>query len=477
MTSAAQRGYDFELVVSKLLRDSGFAVTRNARAARPRQTDIYATLDDLHLIVEVKNRRKKIDVSDIDAMRSRLARTPADVVGAIFTTSSLTANAIEVIETHRGREIIVFQGEEIGLLSSGKQNLWALIQRKRKTLRKQGKVWTAREGEREFLSVKLPHGETKFRCAEVNSSYFSTRTRNAHTSFALQVPDTGWGSLCGEGASLTLDIALNSSADLHDLFGLLHDWFGLTAAGAFSIHQTDAAWHGVGARDFVEAVGNWRRRYSQAGLKKLHHSEDLHYLDQLRDGWLSFSSRQRVDLEGDRSFFHHSELTIQLPGLPVDMAPYLNLCRYTRNDWGQFRYISQRLTFRRRLSKAIPLDVVGAVITVMPNNDRIAVGVIARNPFFRRRRLPRELQDEELVALQDILETELLLCSLRDCHPECDVVDRYVLQGFEGTATYSSHVIRPYGTWNKIVQYGPKKRNRLGELQKLGEEASRLSAK
>jgi Restriction endonuclease len=103
LTSAAARGREFEAEVAKFLRTAGFDVTPNAKTAKPRQTDLFAKGDNLDLLVEVKNQKRDLDVSDIDALRSRLDRTPPDIVGAIFTTSGLTKNAIAEIEKDRIR--------------------------------------------------------------------------------------------------------------------------------------------------------------------------------------------------------------------------------------------------------------------------------------------------------------------------------------------------------------------------------------
>src|SRR5262245_52866661 len=104
MRGAARRGREFEIEIATLLRAASFRVVENAGVARPRQTDLYAQCEGLDLLVEVKNQQRKVDVSDIDALRSRLHRTTADVVGAIFTTSKLTAGAIKAIEADRTRE-------------------------------------------------------------------------------------------------------------------------------------------------------------------------------------------------------------------------------------------------------------------------------------------------------------------------------------------------------------------------------------
>lgn len=106
MKSTTEQGNELEAKIARYLRSSGFEVTVDAKAARPRQTDLFARNEDVDLLIEVKNRRRKIDVGDVDALRSRLNRVTSDIVGVIFATSDLTRGAIEAIETDRRREIL-----------------------------------------------------------------------------------------------------------------------------------------------------------------------------------------------------------------------------------------------------------------------------------------------------------------------------------------------------------------------------------
>src|SRR6202008_234237 len=98
-----------------------------------------------------------------DALRSRLSRAPADVVGVVFSTSGLTKGAVEVIEANRSREILVVTGLEIGLLRSGEQSVVALLERKREALRAHGRFWAKETDALEFTTVQLPRTDLEFR--------------------------------------------------------------------------------------------------------------------------------------------------------------------------------------------------------------------------------------------------------------------------------------------------------------------------
>jgi Holliday junction resolvase len=457
MQHVANRGREFENKIAELLRVSGFRVTSNAGAARPRQTDLYAQGDGVDLLVEVKDRQRKVNVGDVDSLRSRLDRTAADVVGAIFTTSEVTKGVIKAIEVDRTREVLVFVREEIEHLFSAPYELRELIDRKREELRVQGKVWISPVSSLEFVGVKLPVGKVEFRIEHTTASYFASKVQdNPSACYALQIPDSGWGIAGGEGSLLRMRLALTTIQDLRNILGYLHEKFGLSNNGMFSIHQSSACWHGVGAEDFVQAVVTWHERYKRSRANAIHHSESLYYFDQFRSGWVVLSSHHRVGwkqggLPRD-PFLYGSELAIQLPGTPVDAAPFLNLCQYTGNVWAHFEHVGQRLTHSRRLKKSIALDVVGKAVNTA-ERERVVVGIIVRNPFYRKRLIPKELQCDEMTGLQqELVATELLLCYVRDWHDDRDVIDRYMLQGFETSWAHRAHVIRPFGTWNRIVK-------------------------
>jgi hypothetical protein len=462
LNTAAARGREFEAEVAKFLRSAGFDVTPNAKAAKPRQTDLFASDDKVSLLVEAKNQNRNVDINDIDSLRSRLSRTPSDVVGVIFTTSGLTPGAVEAIETDRRREVLAFERKEIEHLRSGAQNLRSLIERKRNELRVQGKVWFGSEIHSEFVEAKLPSGSVEFRLGNLVSPYFESVSRFAGPFFSLQMLDSGWGTVGGEGVRLSIRLTLSTIRDLRNIFGYLHEKFGLSSNGMFSIQQSGSCWHGVGADDFLRAVEQWRVRYAQSQSKTFHHSEQLIYFDEFRNGWIELSSQQRIGLDprgaARTSFLHQSELVIQLPGVPVDTSPFVRLCQYTGNRWANFEYIGQRWTSAIRLRKPVILSVVGVVANreLHPDNglnqDCVVIGIIARNPFYQKKEIPKELLESEISPLLELSAAELLVCSLKDWYEDGDVVDRYFLQGFEVTVGGVGRIIRPFGTWNRMLK-------------------------
>lgn len=441
-------GREFEDAVEELLRSAGFEVFRNPGAASPRQSDLFARKNNIDLLVEAKNQKRKIDVSNIDDLRSRLNRMSPEVIGIIFTTSDLTKPAIQEIEMDRRREIVVVIKEELERIRQGRQNLATLIDRKRDQLRIQGKVWFCLASFSEFLNVQFPHPTVIFRLAGKDQTLIQFRSTLSGAFYSLEIPDPGWGLLCGEGARISFRLSIYSARDLRDTFGYLQSKFGLSRNGMFVIQQRETCWQGVGIETFLQAVELWRFRYEENTSITYHNSETCRYFDRFSGGWMELSVQQVVS---DRSFFMHSDLVMQLPGIPVDTASILNLSEYVCDRGAYFEHVMDRLTHRVRLKTPLDLTTIGLVLDSDPFSDkRLVIGVIARNPFYPGLKLPDEMQSENFSLLPDLHETELLICSLRDWYEDGLTVDKYVLQGFEMTIAGDGRVIRPFGTWNRI---------------------------
>jgi hypothetical protein len=457
-------GRCFEEEVEGLLRSAGFRVQPNAGAARPRQTDLYATGHGMDLLVEVKDRKRKVDINDVDGLRSRLGRTAADIIGVIVTTSEVSSGALREIEADRTREILVLAPNEVELLRQHRADLLVLIQRKRHELRSRGRAWIGPVVGREHLGVRLPRSPIRFQCKE-KKPYFASKGGHVHMAFAMEIPDPGWGTSGGNGVVLSLQLTLGAVEDLQETLGYLHQNFGLSTHGAFTIRQSEMCWHGVGAHELLQTVRNYEARYRAATMSYVHHSEEITYVDRFRGGYLMLTTQHHVKgrMYGTNRgpVFNHSELAIALPGIPLDTRQFLDLCRYTGNDWGEFENVPERHCRTRRLRKALRLEVVGTVVEIPGHQmralskHRTVVGVIAKNPFYGKRSLPPELQDKK-IPLHDLLRTELLLCDLRDWHDEGDVIDFYVLEGFESTFIHAGQLVRPFGTWNEVLKRAAK---------------------
>jgi hypothetical protein len=444
-------GQALELEVLELLRSAGFRAEHNSKAARPRQTDVLAQGHGLTLLVEVKDRKKVVDVSDIDNLRLRLGRITPDVIGIIFTSSTIAKSAVKEIESDRTREVLVLVGFEVSLVRARKARLLNLINKKRSELRSNGRAWFRTGEGGDYLGVALPRTSMEFTAGDESSPYFCSKTDFAHAAFSMEIPDTSRGY--GDGVRLSLSLDLSTLDELKDLLGYLHETFGLSSNGAFTIHQDGACWHGVGVQNLLGVLPDPWARYRAQGMQRAHHSEVISYFDQFRSGWLALTTQQRIPEGSHPGHFHMTDLCIQLPGIPVDLSPYLELCRFTGNEWADFRVVQERHTQTTRLKKPIRFEAVGRLVRTDDHRsrNRWIVGLIARNPFYGKQKLPPELKREG-TPLYDLLQMELLLFDLRDHIEEGDEVDDFRLEGIESTDAQYAQIIRPFGTWNKITK-------------------------
>src|SRR5258708_13839806 len=195
----------------------------NPRAAVPRQTDAYAQDDTIRILIEAKAQKRNVTIADVEDLRSRLNRTPHDVVGALFTTAGISDRAVQSIEQEHVREILVFVGPEIEQLRSGRQNMGVLIDHKREALNLHGKVVLNTRPNSKYLTVELPRSDMEFRIGAVAGSYFESRSRFSGASFVLHIPDAGWGTLGGGGARLSLQPCVSTSQDCKHLTAYLHE--------------------------------------------------------------------------------------------------------------------------------------------------------------------------------------------------------------------------------------------------------------
>jgi len=387
---AAGRGPAFEKVLSARLTADGFDVRINPKTARPRQTDLVAIRESQHFLIEAKWRKRSVDVADVDNLRMRLNRIPSDFVGCIFNMSGYTSVAIEQVESDRTREILLFNAAEINSIFAEQLEVHELIRRKRETLRIEGRVWfDDSKPESSARPRNFPPPGREFRTKTGAAPLVAFPSDNDETTFFLDIPETG---AIDTFASMKLRLAIHHTAELADVLETIQETIGLSDQGTFSIQQLSHAWYGFGAQNFLDAIGNWERRYSKAKLKSPHHSEDLVFLDRSGGALIALTSRQRV---GDSTFLHASELEIQLPGIPVDASKFQELARKTGNPDGLFQ-TSLGSGLRSAHFKAGQVRLVShSKIVNSECGEEWVCGIVAKNPFTanRMKRLAGSLGD------------------------------------------------------------------------------------
>jgi hypothetical protein len=372
-------GREFEKEVAEFFRRADFRVEVNSKTARPRQTDVFAYNDRLKIVVEAKNSRRNVNVGDIEALRCRLNRVPTGFVGAVFTTANLSKTAIDEIKENRSQQIVAFVREEVEALRSGRKNISALLLLKLRALTNNAQVLIGHPASTEYIDTKLPSATIKFHVGGATAEHYESRVDTFGATFALEIPDTG--GAWGEGARIAVPTDVQDAESLRDVIGYLHKNFGLSKNGMYCIRQSQCAWQGVGVDAFIRSANGWKKRYADSPSTGFHHSEELIYFDKFEGGWVEVYAQQRVPLLKERQnpFFYHGEIVIQLPGIPLDTSRISELCDYVGCLGANFQCISERLTSRRRLKKAIRLDVVGTVVEALTpplqdTEERMVVG-------------------------------------------------------------------------------------------------------
>jgi len=444
------RGIQFQDLLRQVLIESRFEVHQNPHVAKPRQSDLLATKDDLDFLIEAKWLTRKIDASDIDDLRIRLQRTPANVIGCLFSMSAYAPTAIKAVEADRQREILLFRPQEVENLPRGK-NVDELIKRKRKAFRIDGKVWFAgQQGQRNHGS-KFPF-PTNHRSLHVSGNLASCvfcRATNTDIVFTPHTLDFTWG-YSGKGVELSLTPEIETIADLREFFALLHNQLGLSEEGSFTIAQTNCNWHGVGIENFLKEAERWNERYEEGKLDRIHHSEDLHYFDECHSGLLLLTVRQRV---GDREHLrlHGSRLEIRLPGVPVDPRPFANICEKVRETLPIFSPLDDKEREFTHLRDGESLQALGQVISTGWRDDEAVCGLIVKNPFFENKSaIPQGKLKYSPFQFLDA--PEYLVCDMADWHDVGDVIDHYRLIRLEAIQISDTIVVHPVCTWDNIIK-------------------------
>jgi hypothetical protein len=137
------RPKEFELLLQKLFRLSGFDAERDPPIARPRQTDLLARRAEQLYLLEAKWQRDPIDINDLDSFHARLLRAPRGTIGCFFSMSAYTRPAIDGATRLRstelgGHEVLLFDPSEVAALFGGRRRLNEAISTKLRLLREAG---------------------------------------------------------------------------------------------------------------------------------------------------------------------------------------------------------------------------------------------------------------------------------------------------------------------------------------------------
>ncbi|MFD8001189.1 restriction endonuclease [Streptomyces mirabilis] len=455
LPSAHKRGYQLEVLLEQLFRRAHFRVDRNASIAKPRQTDLVARYGDTWYLIEAKWHNEPAAIDVFDAVRSRMERAASSaVVGVIISVNGFTESAVEDLRVRRDRGPILLFGEaELTQVLSTPRSLVNVLQLKREELITHGRVHLAaapKPRRRRRPAMDLPGAEARLLDVDLLPlPYVTSGGGFGEFVFVEELPDVDWAFGSGSGVSLEAPVR---PYDEDGIVQMLHglNSMGWTSAGPrWNIQQSSANWHGVGAREFVEALRAWKKR--EESLHNAHHSEQVSYFDTCQGGGF-YTLTASIANHRFRTVYN-CYLSFQLPGVPVDLQPIRHLFeQFDAAAFSYFRPLSSPAVIRHHPMERVPLEVVGYVVSHsdleleqahssgMPTEW--VTGLVVRNPHRGEDR--RSTSKEWPGRVQ---ESELLICALRSHHPLDDPKAAYHLYSWEYARTSEALALRPVADW------------------------------
>ncbi|NNC03318.1 restriction endonuclease [Corallococcus exiguus] len=471
------RGREFETYLYGLFYNGGFSVQRNPGTARPRQTDLIAKHRGQTLLIEAKWVARPIGTPEIDALRSRLDRVPSDIIGCFVSMSDYSDAALREVERNRTREILLINRVELEAIQHGRLDLRDLINTKRDKLRDEGKVWL-REQDRKRSRAKssFPLSDELLDDGVRRRSTFAFQS-DSTTLFTREILQFDPSGTPGQtGVELQLTPEFEGLGELSDFFSQLVKTLELEGGGAFSIHnpgKPNFGWHGVGLTTFLDEVENAKQRYALVHQDYSHRRESLTYLAPCKGGFLHFEGQQDLEL----NTFWQSEFTIYLPGIPVNLEPFIRLCERSGSPFATFNPVNHddrlgEIHRRVYLKTPIPLDVIGRVLSqrfrdLRNEDERFSVsGIVARNPFYEKKGDVERLLGKSRL-FRDFALSETLIFSLKDWLGVDDKVDRFEMTRVDSNWMGGNHMLRPVCTWGEILHRGRRHRRLLAASSPL----------
>ncbi|MEU8919505.1 hypothetical protein AB0D10_01040 [Kitasatospora sp. NPDC048545] len=443
-----RRGLQLEKLLERAFQRAHFRVVRNPAAAKPRQTDLMASSRDARYLIESKWESKPIDVATLGGLRERMERAGGPAIGVLISVSGVAKGFdVEVVSRKDKGLVVVFDETDIRQALADPNDLVRLLSLKYEQLvvhsnlhlgglaaAKRTKQRRRPVGELPVTRMKLVGLDGEPLSAIPGAGFFTPMT------FSLELPDIDWVPAGGVGVALDMPVPASDEAGVVKLLHELHAMGWTTGRSQWVIQQWGQSWHGVGAEEFVSALGDWKQR--EAAVEKPHHSESFVYFDVCDGGFYSITADLSCS-PGRRAF--PCNVSFQLSGVPLDASPLQHLYELfdvSRN--GYFRPLPGKSVDRTMcVPRRVPLDVVGFVHQPgRRDDDEWVVGVVAKNPFAPIGALP-----EPSGWPFNSEESGLLVCSLRSHHQPKDAKDSYFLWSWEHARTTDASVVRVVADW------------------------------
>jgi hypothetical protein len=444
------RGRRFEKLVAESLTSSGFDVDLDSPAARPRQTDLLATRGSEIYLWELKWHSKAAHIDHVRGLRDRLRTMAPGAIGVLCSVSGFSKAVLDDVINNRNEGVVLLvDGYESYQFIDCGLDVAELLDRKREQLTRSAEVWFLPGQKNSFpkRTYRLP--DTAEQIGESsNLPYVSARTIDLHDMLFTRHPlfFSEYGSAVPV-LRLRLD-GVETLGELEQLLGILQKELRFTQSPEFSIRQTNSAWLGIGAREFLRCAGDAESRYAQLKTR-LHHSEELWLYGEVTDGILAVSLRQR---SSNPFRLHSGELTLRIPKLPMDLTAYINIARAVGERRPAFSMEEPLESFHCSLAEPVSLKPL-QLITIPEHGIRYTVGLVVRNPFFKKSGIVNRIAQgsgkcfESSSPFARFAEIENLVCSVKNWIPQDDEVTGWHLLGIHGVLIDSLWVLHASCTW------------------------------
>jgi hypothetical protein len=453
-TDAHGRGFAFQPFVGKMFQAQHFRVEKKARAAKPRQIDLFATRGDEVYLIETKWRKDPANIDDIDSLFTRLEAVPPSVTGLLVSYAGFTDEVLQRVKDKSHRPILLISGVELEAALGWSGNFIGLLRRKKEALLVNRNVLIETEPPRRGTTQKvtptdLPASKTEFLFPNGDRSpILCSGGEFGRFAFVSEMPDIDWHSSGGWGVTVDIAVPLQGQNDFLALIQLMAQTGWVSTEGNWNIQQATRNWHGFGTKTLCEALHGWRKRYE--GLET-HHTEELCYFDEIEEGYYTLTAAISAD---SRRIVWRAELSFQLVGIPLDIKPLQELCeRFGIHEHIHFRPRNEKSVTRSRPPRNAKRRQVTPVAFVVARPDseilkdeEWIVGIVIDNPFIlkegpKRKPWPKWAPD----MLRD---SEYLICSLRSWH-QVDSIGKYGYEfwDFESSWTSDALLVRALADW------------------------------
>jgi hypothetical protein len=442
--NAATRGAGLELLVADLFGHEHFRVERENLSSNGRQVDLFLTRGQLRLLVETKWTKRKATIEEVDQLLTRLEGAPPNVVGLLVSMSGFSRTAVERVEAHARRPILLLSGDEVAEMVTRGQGLHALVRWKLDRLITNHKVefgpalasaplWLSELPEAGIQIFDLDGDELSY--WESDGGFHST----IH-SMSLNTIDLALGAV-----SVDFDVAVDDADDLVDLLRRLAQSGWMTNDGSWRIEQSAVSWNGFASAELARQLLGPQDRYRGS---RMHHSEKVLYLDHFEEGLFTISADVTASAE---RWVRGCSLSFLLTGIPLDTSPFeaLAIDLPVLNN-PVFRTVAGAASSSGRIHRRgtpTPRSALAYLTrhTTMfgdqpPDAPTWVEGVIVRDPLHRATRARRTsigLPPESLGST---------LCWLRQHHHAADQV-QYEALHVSSVQTSGAQVVRVTTDW------------------------------